>query len=418
LSKINELFQLIKDKKHLALTSTPFVLFTVISASCEILFTRYIIVNLGMSNLGVFALLLSISSLLFNFIETRTNESIVYFLSQKNNKRIVLTTSIIFDVISTIFLSFVVVCGISLVRSSIDGISSISDSYLILGVLINIPLLLSKSLMGFLNFKENFILFNFIAIVPIISKVLIVYTVGPIDIPGIITLVFIINLIYGLFCLLYILFTISFKLKIDKIFFKSFFSFSYKTFLSTMLKSAHENSDKILVNIFLGNTYVGILDILQKILRLSRIFINPISTILLPKLSKDFSRNTKINWKDIFNTSLFLSLIILVVSPLILIAKKPIFMALGLSLDSINNYLLALFLSIGFGKSFSWWVRTLPLAVGKPEISIWTNVMQVFFINAGYVLLIPHFGLYGVGFTLFLMQFITVLFVYHQLKNQ
>ena len=276
---------------------------------------------------------------------------------------------------------------------------------------------MSKSLMGLLNFKEKFFRFNLIALSPILVKVLLVYIFKPFHIENIILIVFFINLFYGLFCVVYTFSEISFKFKIEKLFLSIFFKFSFKSFLSTTLKSFHQNSDKILVNIFLGNMYVGILDVLQKILRLSRMLINPISTVLLPDLSKSYKLQKNINYKNIFKTSVFLLSVVSLSIFFIFLFKKPIYYIIGIDASVISNYLLILFLLIGLGKSLAWWVRVLPLSVGRPEIPIWTNLIQIFFINIGYIILIPKFELYGVGVIRFIAPFFTMIFVYYILKT-
>ncbi len=395
----------------------PFYIFTILSSVSELLFTRYFIINVGVEGLGMYALMLSISLIAFNVIETRTSESVVYFLAQKNSKNLVLTTSLFFDILSLILITCLMTIFFPFIKNNLQGMSSVPNTVFLLGILINTPLMLYKSLSGLFNYNENFVSYNLLAIFPIIMKVVLLYILNPENISEIIKIIFLLNFIYGIFSIALILKKISFKLKFDFLFFKSYFIFSYKSFLSTTLKSLHQNSDKIFVNIFMGNSSVGILDILNKVARLGNVIMSPISTILLPKMSKSFRETKKIDFENIFKTSLLFSIISIIVATLVFSLKEPFFYILGLKLDSISNSLIILFLSIAITKSIAWWVRALPVSIGKPEIPIGTNLIEVIIINLSFYLFIDKYGLFAVGIVKLIIPLITILYVYTRVKS-
>jgi O-antigen/teichoic acid export membrane protein len=386
--------------KKITLRSAPFYINTILNYGLNFYWISLILKTFGIDDYGLFILITSIASLLLNVIEIKTNESTTFFLKKTNISQVI-TISMIFDLI--IFLLFLLITFVLIfpIKQYYLIDYDVNLKLLFFGFIANLPLVFVSTTLGYLTFFEKFWTFNLLNLLPIIIKVILAFILPFNDLMDLFHIIFFANFVLSLVSIFYLLATIKFKFQINRQFSLTYFNYSYKNFFSTLLKSGHQNIEKLFLGFFLDVKFVGAYEIFIKIANFSSILVNPVSTILFPKFVKKLNTVNDIDFRKIFKISFLIFCISIITGLFVYVFKDFIFDILNFNISIFEDlsYIEWVFILILIHRCFlssAWWVRILPLSIGRTDIPVYTNLFQFIYIPITCYFLIPQYGFISV----------------------
>jgi O-antigen/teichoic acid export membrane protein len=390
-----------------------------------IFYSFFLIFIFNYSNLtyeyGQYVLLIASLDFLTSFIGFNSGESIIYFLAKKKYS----IESILKIGRITDFVLGSVIVLISLLIFSFISSDYIEIAYNLAVVfsLKTLFILLRNSVNGFWQYNNLFTKFygvmiieSFIKIIMIliISFVFLKFNLQSLIYIEILTSLAFTIIIYVLFLFDYNRISVKQVNKSEKLYFRNFFSYSSKLFMTATIKSGNKKIDYLILGLFVSPLEIGVYDKLKKIFLPINALIQPFRQIYYPKYIKKI--NSKLYREAnslIMKFSFYLSLIVILFVLFVFFMKQPLFDLLQIENSYEINFLFYCLPFTSIFLSMFWWVTNFSSSV-NPNFSLFANLISTFCIISLSLFFLNLFGFIGIGLSL--LTNIIILAIYWIIK--
>jgi O-antigen/teichoic acid export membrane protein len=344
-----------------------------------LLITALLFKYFGSNEYGLFVLVVTISGFLVDVVSARTNEAVTFYLRRKEDSvSNIITMGVLFDAVVVVL--FGVLIAFVLFLLPYYSATSQIDQYSVLYFSIYQGVLIAfGTTQGYYLSKERYDLIVKYhmgsTIVRFISIILFVFE-GRSSHLDIAQAYAISSLVY-LFPILKVIFLIDLKSKIKKEFSIEFVRYSLKVFLSTFLKSGNKRVDNFLVGIVMGPSLLALYDVFKKISMPVSFFLNPLSSIFLPKFVDSFkggeANKVRAVVSDAFKFITKVQLIFFMAS-FLFIYFDPFLMFKEHRLEVTTTFFAFTYLFMAV-EQHRWWCRAFSSA-SDPKLSIYANLFM------------------------------------------
>lgn len=377
-------------------------------------------VNMGVEEYGKYAIILAIGSVAIKLTASRTGEAVIkFYISEKekgNNSKSLLAIyfGLAFDLISAIIACFFVFIIAEYAAKYFANGMPIVHEVRLFALCIFFAFIKSTPI-GYFQAKSKFFFINMInsleAIVKILGLFILVKTFNQgvvlVIYASIISIFFVTAIIY-----VYFIFELrndfrSLKFSFDHKFFKSYLSFSIKTFSSAGLKAINQNGDVLILGFFTTPNMVGVYEAIKKIASVISFISLPFPFLASPKFSLYFAKN-KFNelWAYVIKQTVFIIFSAAVVIGILFQLVNYIFEYMQIEYKDANVLFLIAALSLTVNACL-WWGRIYSNIV-NPMISLRINVFSTLFQITVVVLSTWSYGVYGLLFSWLLMNILVL----------
>lgn len=366
---------------------------------------------------GQYVLLIASLDFLTSFIGFNSGESIIYFLAKKKysvesilkmgrNVDIILGSTI---VIVSLFIFIFISSGYIEIAYSLAAFFSLKTLFI----------LLRNSVNGFWQYNNLFTKFYGIMISELIFKIIIIliisfgflkFNLKSLILTEVLTTLAFTIIIYVLFLFDYKRINIRPANKSNKLYFRNFFSYSSKLFITATLKSGNKKIDYLILGLFVTPFEVGVYDKLKKIFLPVNAFIQPFRQIYFPKYIKKINSKSYTEANSIVvKLSFYLSLIVCVFVLFVSFLKQPIFDLLKIENSYEINFLFYCLPFTSLFLSIFWWVKNFSSSV-NPNFSLYSNLISTFCIITSSSIFLYMFGFVGIGLSLLVNSIILAVY--------
>lgn len=390
-----------------------------------IFYSFFLIFIFNYSNLtyeyGQYVLLIASLDFLTSFIGFNSGESIIYFLAKKKYS---IESILKIGRITDFVLGSVIVLISLLIFSFISSdYIEIAYSLAVVFSLKTLFILLRNSVNGFWQYNNLFTKFygvmiieSFIKIIMIliISFVFLKFNLQSLIYIEILTSLAFTIIIYVLFLFDYNRISVKQVNKSEKLYFRNFFSYSSKLFMTATIKSGNKKIDYLILGLFVSPLEIGVYDKLKKIFLPINALIQPFRQIYYPKYIKKI--NSKLYREAnslIMKFSFYLSLIVILFVLFVFFMKQPLFDLLQIENSYEINFLFYCLPFTSIFLSMFWWVTNFSSSV-NPNFSLFANLISTFCIISFSLFFVNLFGFIGIGLSL--LTNIIILAIYWIIK--
>ena len=384
------------------LKAAPVYLGSVLSIITSLLLAKLVIQKLSLNDYGQYVYLLSLSNVVMNFAESRSSETIIFFIPRKEIERLV-SQVIILDFIYFVFagLGVYLILNLLLIFNFLDT----NTQEMLIVLISGLPLIFRSSLLGYLNYNKQYLGLAVLRVLPIVLLYMALFSFDNLKLTDIFYVQLGLNTAVGLGSV--IILGISTGMVLDLSGFGLVFRYSFKNYFSMTLKGFHEQMDRILVKYMLGLSTLAIYDVVMKIFKIVLFIPNQFSTFLNPLLVRKIYEN-KSTRKVILSYTLGALLSVMISSFLVIFFKQRIADYYEIDISIFLALSVVLFYLV---KSSAFWVRILPLAYGLADIPIISNLIQFAILPILLVVWAPIYGIYGVIMSKTMEVIIVMVFV-------
>lgn len=389
------------------LTATfPFYIIKPIAILTNFLTISFISKKIGVDGYGNISLILAITSFFMLFFDFRSNEAVTNFysrytiLNEPDKAKLCILLGFFLDIIlAIIFVAFFYLFA-SLISGIIIHNKSVSLLLQIYAVSASL-LFMSGTPFAILQSEYRFWLINIADLCREGIKLAWVYFVAKDSLNDIILAYVVSNIFYFLLLFYFSLHKImglfqNVPFKYSRQIAKEFYGFTFKTFLSTLIKAGERDMDKIILGYFTNVGSVGIYDIIKRIAGLISWLIFPLPTTIYPSLVKLFNAKQYREMKKAINSiSLVVTVISLIISIGIFAFRDYIFLFFHFTSQDDFSFILLIFLFSNILLNSLWWSRVFVNSINKPEVSIYMNIAKSILFILFLVILTRFFGILG-----------------------
>ena len=366
------LFKKLKDKLgsiyfYSALTS-------LIGAFLSFLYVK----SAGYEEFGLFVLLMSLIGVMLDIVSSRTSEGVTYFSKLNHGRKDVIFSGCTFDIIITVAFFFVV--GVFYFNyHQLDALSNIESDAILLYGLYPLTRILFGTTQGLLIADGRYndvIIINFISsLIRLLSTFFIIYSTK-LNHTGI-ALTYAISTIVFIPLLIRTLYLSQFWCFSSRKIVRGFFSYSIKTFLSSLVKSGNKKIDNLIIGFFIGPAFLGLYELCKKIVLPITFLVNPLSNIYFPAFVTNYASGNFEKIKNVIKKSSFYILTMQLIYAFITflaITYLPIGIFDGYEFDEIIFVYLSVLISFSFIQH-TWWCRPFSNSV-DPKLSLYVNLLM------------------------------------------
>ncbi|MEE1896845.1 oligosaccharide flippase family protein [Flavobacterium rakeshii] len=379
----------------------------------NILYSFILTRGFGIELYGSLIVLMTISGFFTDVIGVRSNEVIVYFLNKSNDNNVrnsFYTMSVLTDVILGTIISLVVFLLSGLIVSFFEDKITLSSVKLL--SVYSFFLYMRGTNMGVMQFFAKFKILALIKNIELIlrfSLMFLFYYFGFKDLKSL-TFMMVIPCVIIFFSSIFIIrYNREINLKLVSVNFsvkKSiyFCVFSWRNFLSTIIKAGNKQIDSLIVAKFISITYVGVYDLVKKFSTPINLVSNVLIINMLPEIIKNKKREGKLfsRIKKINKRLLLFFLIWLVV---LMLSNSLIerFLLIEYSMLIFSGLLI-----VNFLNQIMWWTRAFSTAYNQ-KLSIYFNGLATLLSCTVLIFLVVNWDIWGLIGGLF---FIRILLYY------
>ncbi len=361
-----------------------------ITVSIGFIITFLLTASFGAQGYGKYVIVLSFIAIVSSFFDLRSSEIIVrYFSKYKDEEKYDKAIGIFWY---GIILSFIVGCLVVLVvyllaNLASQGLYNSTDLNSLFIVYAFSPLSAFLTPISFAFFQIYGVV-KFIAVYELIYsllKLFVVYFFGDSlasILIGFVLIGFVLSLGVFYFSLKYIKNDIlNFSIKnIRLILNKDLFNFSFHSFFSLTIKGIGREIDKILIAKFLSIETVGIYRLAQQITGVLNILSSPVGTIIYPKLVNLWNSGNIDGYKSLLLKIVFIMFIVTLIPAIFvyILDDNLIMYFWGEEFKESIIMIDIMLVGIVIGNMFNPLVRPVFLSIGKPKLSVYGNLYQLF----------------------------------------
>lgn len=397
---------LLKIRRKLGSIYFYSALTSLIGAILSFIYVKYA----GYEEFGLFVLLMSMVGVMLDIVSSRTSEGVTYFSKLDHDRKNVIFSGCVFDIaIATIFT--LVIFLFYFYYNKFEALVSIDGQAVILYALYPFTRILFGTTQGLLIADEKYnvvIIINFISsFIRLFSTFFIIYY-SELNHTSI-ALTYAISTFVFFPLLIRTLYLSSFWDLANRIVVPGFFSYSVKTFLSSLVKSGNKKIDNLIIGFYIGPAFLGLYELCKKIVLPITFLVNPLSNIYFPAFVTNYATGNFEKIKNVIKKSSFyistLQLIYAFVTVLAII-YLPMGIFDGYEFDEIIFVYLSVLISFSFIQH-TWWCRPFSNSV-DPKLSLYVNLLM----TLGYLcIVLPLTAFYGKDLFLILIPLLN-LFLY------
>lgn len=386
--------------------------------------------NAGIAILGYVSLLNAMGATFTNFVSFRTNESVISFYRQGITQHkyclcsLALLGGIILDGAMACILFFLIsLCTPAISTLFLKDISKINEIYIF--SLFLVSNFLRGTSIGLLNAEEKFTIAYFIPVIENIGKIciLLIFILinKNISLENIVTSMFIsssavTSIVY--FYPIKRIITLRSHLKtIKSSQIKSYFLFSFSTFISTTLKSGGQQLDILILGYLLPATSVGIFSLFKQFLGVLLQISAPFGGQLYPRIVQARSQKNHTAVTEaisLCSRKIILADLFAIPSLFIIFYIYCIFNNIYIDYYTIVCfYILALSYVL---SQMQWWSRSFFLTYA-PQYSIYLNLIPLIITTPIYFILGKNFQLLGICLSSLICSFVMLTTIIHCRKR-
>ena len=363
---------------------------SLIGAFLSFLYVKYA----GYEEFGLFVLLMSIIGVMLDIVSSRTSEGVTYFSKLNHDRKDVIFSGCTFDIIITVAFT-VVLCVFYFNYHQFDALSDIESNAILLYGLYPLTRILFGTTQGLLIADEKYnkvIIINFISsLIRLFSTFFIIYT-AKLNHTSI-ALTYAISTFVFFPLLIKTLYLSSFWDLANRVVVPGFFSYSVKTFLSSLVKSGNKKIDNLIIGFYIGPAFLGLYELCKKIVLPITFLVNPLSNIYFPVFVTNYATGNFEKIKNVIKkSSFYISTLQLVYAFVTVLAI--IYLPIGIFDDYEFDEIIFVYLSVLISFSFiqhTWWCRPFSNSV-DPKLSLHVNLLM----TLGYLcIVLPLTAFYG-----------------------
>lgn len=363
---------------------------SLIGALLSFIYVKYA----GYEEFGLFVLLMSLIGVMLDIVSSRTSEGVTYFSKLNYDRKNVIFSGCTFDIIIAVVFSFAI--GVLLFSySSFDVLSKVESEAIILYGLYPLTRILFGTSQGILIADEKYnevIIINFLSTLLRLLATFFVIYVTKLNHTTI-------ALTYAISTIIFVPFFIK-TLYLSKFWYFSsrkivpgFFSYSVKTFLSSLVKSGNKKIDNLIIGFYIGPAFLGLYELCKKLVLPVTFLVNPLSNIYFPIFVTNYAAGNFKKIRSVIKKSSFY-ILALQISYAVITTLAIIYLPVGIFDDYEFNEILFVYLSVLISFSFiqhTWWCRPFSNSV-DPKLSLYVNLLM----TLGYLcIVLPLTIFYG-----------------------
>ena len=373
---------------------------------------------------GQYVLLIASLDFLTSFIGFNSGESIIYFLAKKKYS----IESVLKIGRKTDFVlgSTIVIISLIVFRFISSDYIEIAYGLAVVFSLKTLFILLRNSVNGFWQYNNLFTKFYGVMIIESFIKIIMILIISFVFLKfNLQTLIYIEILTSLAFTIIiYILFIFDYNRisvkqvnKSEKLYFRNFFSYSSKLFMTATIKSGNKKIDYLILGLFVSPLEIGVYDKLKKIFLPINALIQPFRQIYYPKYIKKI--NSKLYREAnsfIVKFSFYLTLLVILYVLFVFFMKQPLFDLLQIENSYELNFLFYCLPFTSIFLSMFWWVTNFSSSV-NPNFSLFANLISTLCIITLSFILLYVFGFVGIGLSLLINSIILAAYWIIKYKN-